>query len=830
MRISACAALLLAVALPAMAQDGRLALVRDGKDPAPIVIGKDAGKLEQKTAARLAAYLKQMSGAEFQVLNAPDALPPRAIVLGGDALELPADLGFDGYVIRRQGSRLHIAGANPIGTVYGVFGFLEDVLGCRWWTHDAEYVPTRTTIALDALDIVERPAFRLHHLYNKEAVNPANDFIYKRRVKGPESFTGGHTLCPYLKPYTVENPNFLPMDKKGERKYNKLHMCYTAAGMPEALAEALEKQIVKRKGKVENTIYFAGMGDWYGGMCLCEPCKNVYQDETWTNADGKKLPGYIAPLITMMNRTGAILEAKYPGVKIGTFAYMSLEAPPAKVRPADNVALWQPHLRHCIVHGLRECPKNRTFLLNLERWLEIAPGNVYIWDYGISFANFLYPFPNIRAIALNLQEYAKLGVAGVTIQGNYVSTGGDMAPLRNYLWGKLLWDPRQDIDTLVESFCTEYYGPAGKDILAYFNALESSVRQPAQVHMNEFEKNIAKKYLSAELTARLDASLKQALEHAGDDATYVRRVKEAMVSLESVQLWKPGPLVEKGDRLVRQDLGDTWERAQDLVAHSRNASPREWGSGRAYRMGFLTYHGGPLATLKRGDLVVKAAPILNGRIRRIIFRGKDLLHLPDFAKKERPNSSGAYEGLNPGSRIYELTGEATPTSVVMKAELGIKHWGSRTLQVAHKTVELTGDNKVSIRGVARAAVRGQKAISARAIVHYEAGKDPAACRVHIRLADGPWQPFKVPSGAPDKKNKDTKPNLPPLTALKIELDATGVIVTDEYLAPAPTGGYLWYDPARGVLVTEVHFAEVPLPREGEVVYLQRELTITPAKD
>ena len=802
------------------------AVILVGKDqpPCPILIRPKAPRDENLAAKQLAAYLKQISGATFSVKTAPEPLPDRAILVGPLGVRLPADLGEEGYVIRTRGKVLLIAGGSPRGTLYGVYGFLEDVLGCRWWSHTEEFVPKKAVIALRKLNITARPAFSLHNLYNREAQHGKNYFAYKRRATSPERFTGGHNLCPDLRPYAKKNPQFLPMGKNGKRKFNNLHMSYVAPGMSEALAEVIEKKLKRHKGEVKHNIYFEGMGDWYGGMCMSPESKKIYAEETWTDPDGRKKPGYIAPLLRMLNKTAEILEKKYPGIRVGTFAYMSLEAPPAKTVPRHNVVLRIPHLRHCIVHGVSECKKNRSFLLNLKRWGELAPNRVYIWDYGINFGNFMYPFPNIKAIARNIKAYKKLGVRGVMIQGNYVSMGSDLIVLRNYVWGKLLWNPALDVDKLIEEFCLGYYGPAGKEMLAYVNALEDSVRTPKHIHLNEFERKLKKHYLTDELEARLNQTLRRAVARTRGRDPYLRRVKEAMVSLEAFNLWKPGPLKEQGDRLVRADLGDTWQRAQDMVKYSRKASPREWGDGRAYRMGFLALHGGPLPTLKRGPLEVKIAPILNGRIRRIIYRGKDVLHIPNFARKESPNSSGAYENLSPGARIYRLVGKATPTAATCEAELGIAHWGSRTRQIARKTVELTEDGKIRITGAARRVLRNQKAIRASVVTEYAAGKDISQVSVRLKAKGGTWKVVAVPSGKPDPKK--VKPNLPPISALKVILSNKGLAVLDSYLAPATTGGYIWFDAKRGVLVTQVNLSRVEVPPKGESQYLLRELEVT----
>ena len=95
----------------------------------------------------------------------------------------------------------------------------------------------------------------------------------------------------------------------------------------------------------------------------------------------------------MINSTAEILEKEFPGIQIGTFAYMSLEAPPAKTRPRHNVAIRLPRLRHDTVRSILEADKNQSFRRNLDRWAELAPGRLFIWEYGANFRNFLKPFP-----------------------------------------------------------------------------------------------------------------------------------------------------------------------------------------------------------------------------------------------------------------------------------------------------------------------------------------------------------------------------------------------------------------------------------------------------
>ena len=50
-------------------------------------------------------------------------------------------LGGDSFSIRTQDRRLFLVGETPLAVGFAVFAFLEETLGCRWWSCDEEEVP-----------------------------------------------------------------------------------------------------------------------------------------------------------------------------------------------------------------------------------------------------------------------------------------------------------------------------------------------------------------------------------------------------------------------------------------------------------------------------------------------------------------------------------------------------------------------------------------------------------------------------------------------------------------------------------------------------------------
>ena len=116
----------------------------------------------RKTAATgLQSFLKQVTGVELPIRR-EEEVPERArqIVVGpsarfralapGVSLE---GLGHDGIVIRTVGRNLLLAGGRPRGTLYAVYTFLEDVVGCRWWTSRESTIPRRPTLTVPPQNI-----------------------------------------------------------------------------------------------------------------------------------------------------------------------------------------------------------------------------------------------------------------------------------------------------------------------------------------------------------------------------------------------------------------------------------------------------------------------------------------------------------------------------------------------------------------------------------------------------------------------------------------------------------------------------------------------------
>ena len=122
---------------------------QDGQAKAVIVIAPDAPEPEQHAAKELAAFLGQITGAKFELAGQREARGRPASSSGPAAAKLADEqfstegLGAEGIVIRTVGDDLILAGGRPRGTLYAVYTFLEDQLGCRWWSSTESTIPKK---------------------------------------------------------------------------------------------------------------------------------------------------------------------------------------------------------------------------------------------------------------------------------------------------------------------------------------------------------------------------------------------------------------------------------------------------------------------------------------------------------------------------------------------------------------------------------------------------------------------------------------------------------------------------------------------------------------
>ena len=520
---------LLILALAQGPLPSQVLLSREGRALAGIVTAPGASAPVRHAAAELARFLGEVTGGKFNVSQKLEGDGPALLV--GPRAARAADpqfttegLGEEGIVIRTQGNRILLAGGEPRGTLYAVYTFLEDYVGCRWWTPKASTIPKKPTLRVPFLDVRYVPIFEYRSSNWREAFDP--DWAVRNKMNGIgsrlDATRGGmiryegfvHTFYRLIPPgkYFKIHPDWFAMIG-GKRVWKRAQLCLTN----EEMRKELEKNLAARLRKDPSArIASISQNDWHG-RCRCPKCAALE----------KKEGSPAGPLIWFVNQVAADLEKEFPKVAFDTLAYQYTRKPPLHVRPRPNVIVRLCSIECSFARPLSD-PINKKFLRDLQGWSKIC-NRLYIWDYVTDFRHYLLPLPNIPVLGPNLALFAKNHVKGVFEEGAYDTAGAEMAPLKNWVLAKLLWNPFLDSKALVREFLDGYYGPAGREIGKWLDLLNGAAAR-VKGKIGCFTPPEAP-YLSFRVLAGGWKHMKAAEKAAAGSPAFLRRVQAAQAPL-----------------------------------------------------------------------------------------------------------------------------------------------------------------------------------------------------------------------------------------------------------------------------------------------------------
>ncbi|MCL2507896.1 MAG: DUF4838 domain-containing protein [Oscillospiraceae bacterium] len=466
-----------------------LTLIDGGESDYIIIYGNDATESEKTAAKELQSYLEKISGVALPTY--PDSVKmkiPTEICVGkttreGEEYKIDREtLGDEGFTVKIADKRLVIAGGELRGTLYGVYSFLEEQLGCRWFTPELTVIPESKTVKINlALNDTQVPVFGYRDVYWQSAFDV--NFKVRQKINSNvvtrqgEQYGGGISYADFCHSmermvpvsYFAEHPEYFSY-REDIGGWTTAQRCLTNPKVLEITIENARRSLNNSPGAKIMSITQNDNGDY----CQCQSCKA--SDEFYGGPSGTNL--------WFTNQVAEALEDEFEGVMFDTFAYQYTRPAPTKgnIRARDNVVVRLCSIECCFSHPLSECgnlrnegileyvtPKESIFAKDIVDWADICD-NIYIWDYTTNFLWYLMPHPNFQVLSPNVQFFAENNVKGVFEQGNS-TRNGEFGELRAYLLAKLLWDPYCDVEYHLDEFIDAYYGKASapyiKDYLQF---------------------------------------------------------------------------------------------------------------------------------------------------------------------------------------------------------------------------------------------------------------------------------------------------------------------------------------------------------------------------
>ena len=448
-----------------------------GKSRYAIVVAKDASQSELTAAEELQEYIYRISGAKLALVNEDKAADYKRYIFVGYSpkfgeklgVERPED-GDEGFTYRSVGDDLWIYGGKQRGTMYGVYSFLENELGVRWYTKSCTKVPERDTWSFGKLNHSETPAVGIRQMDYFDAQDAA--FLAHNKVNSIWNsqvndygnlvgYWGCHTFDALVasNKYFATHPEYFSL-RDGERKPHT-QLCLTN---PDVLKLCTEGMLQTIKNNPNYWVYSLSQND-NQNYCQCEKCTEI----------ANRYGGQSGLLLWFVNQVADVVKEHHPDKHISTFAYQYTRGVPTGITPRDNVVIRLCSIECCFGHPLDGCDHNKPFMEDIRKWKDVA-GKLFIWDYVTNFRQYLAPFPNFNVLAPNIKTFIDHNVIGIYEEGQYQSTGGSFADLRTWVLNKLLWNPEQDTMALVDDFIGGYYGAAAPYVREYFDLCHKQLK------------------------------------------------------------------------------------------------------------------------------------------------------------------------------------------------------------------------------------------------------------------------------------------------------------------------------------------------------------------
>jgi len=528
---------------------GRM-LVDQGRSDYQIVISNDLSPAVRYAADELRNHLEQITGVRLPVVADTEAATPYEILVGPSnrlgLLDVKIDrasLGKESYTLRTVGTRLLIVGGEPRGTLYGVYGLLEDHWGCRWFTPEVQRIPRRDRLPLPQLNERRSPAFEYREEYLWDSFD--GNWMARNRLNGAggrgrlaekqgiyptapplEARHGGdirfgfgffvHSMARLVPPgqHFAAHPEYFAL---WTGKRDPAQLCCTNE---DAIRLCTQAVLAAMRRQPEATVFSVSQND-NRKYCECERCQRLAQEQ------GTQM----APLLHLVNRVAEAAERQFPDKIVETLAYQWSRQPPRSMRPRPNVVVRLCGIECCFSHPLAQgcCATNRAFVADLQAWARVCD-RLWVWDYATDFAHYLLPFPNKRVLDDNARLCAANHVTGLFELGTYDTTDGELEPLGAYLMAKFLWNPGYDENLATREFLEAYYGAGARPIRQYLDLLHDYVERN-NIHVKIYVPP-THAHLTPELLTAADSLWTEAEACLAKDPTLLDRVRRARMSVD----------------------------------------------------------------------------------------------------------------------------------------------------------------------------------------------------------------------------------------------------------------------------------------------------------
>ena len=449
-----------------------LVIVKGQASDAVIVRAPGAGPYERLAAEDLAKYIEMMTGVKLPIAETPDAIEAALasrrplLIVGEEALMAKPDLRAtlasvvkkapylrtDGIVLRREANRVYVAGNDDEAHYFAAAELLRR-WGVRWFMPGefGECAPDEQELTIGDLDYAYSSPFEIRSYWTSWLGDETGQEIFQKRnmLTGRNDLPpDGHALGAYTKGLGTNEFSFSLTDPKTATQIAANVESLYAAGKNFSLS--IEDGLFSPENELDPELTHLQWDKYF---------------LTWSVTDA---------MLELYNNIARILREKHPTSpsKIGFLAYSNMTLPPVRDMTTDPMLFTE--LAPIDIdpnHGMDDprSPQKQEFREILNKWAKVTQGRLTIYDYDQSMLVWRdLPNPSQMAFREDVKHYRDAGILGVNTESrNALAT----TFINLYLRARLLWNPKEDVDALLDDFYARFFGPAAGPMKKYWDTI-----------------------------------------------------------------------------------------------------------------------------------------------------------------------------------------------------------------------------------------------------------------------------------------------------------------------------------------------------------------------
>ncbi len=439
--------------------------------------------------------------------------------------------GDDGFAIRQSDNKLYIFGATPRGALNGVYDFIEDNMGVIWTRADESIglvYDEMPTIEIAKADYREKSPFDLrswtlagnsmetqvmfsrnklnaYALTPGEFVSLAQNGGYPYDDIGMEPFITNHNIKWWIKNSPLYDPNerdYWDTDAAGNHvtAENSKQVNYWSEKVVDVIAASVIAFLDTYKESAGLTYVGVCIEDNGSGRVIPEDSQPFeYAPGQFVDPGAQNFESTV--FYTCLNKIARKVAEVHPDITLHTYTYNFAEICP-ECEIEDNVFLTVAPIEEDLSSSLFDPDniRNAKIYNNIEDWKEKSTDLFFYNYYGCHYGVAVYERPIWDLIKEQLVYYRDSGFRGLVPEGigdvdvvsnwySYLTDGAfirqnpdathtyadgwSMNALTFWIYSKLAWNPDEDIDTLIQTFCDKCYGDASPHMQEYYRLLKA---------------------------------------------------------------------------------------------------------------------------------------------------------------------------------------------------------------------------------------------------------------------------------------------------------------------------------------------------------------------